>query len=52
MAVDRALASPSKGQWFDPQCRQLEEIVYLDENAWSHTNLKDGRAVRVFVRQN
>ena len=35
---------PSKGEWFDPQHRQLEKVVkvvYLDENSWTHPNLKD-----------
>ena len=39
--MDRSLTLPSKGQWFDPQCRQLEKVVYLDENSWTRINLKD-----------
>ena len=39
--VVRALALHSKGQWFDPRRWQLEKVVYLDENSWTHTNLKD-----------
>ena len=35
--VDRTLAL----QWFDPRHRQLEKVVYLHENSWPHTNLKD-----------
>ena len=34
------LALQSKGQWFDPCCRQLEKVVNLDENSWTHTNNK------------
>ena len=34
------LALQSKGQWFDPRHRQLEKVVNLDENSWTHTNYK------------
>ena len=28
-----------KGQRFDIRCRQLEKVVNLDENSWTHTKL-------------
>jgi hypothetical protein len=37
---DRALALQFKGQWFDPRSRQLEKVVNLDENPWTHPNYK------------
>ena len=37
---DRALALQSKVQWLDRCRRQLEKVVNLDENSWTHTNYK------------
>ena len=39
MTIEIVAGSPL--QWFDPWRWQLEEVVYLDENSWTHTNLKD-----------
>ena len=35
------MALHSKGQGIDPWRQQLEKVVYLDENPWTHKKLKN-----------